>query len=195
MIWAREPTVILFFILSRFSDFGTTTIPFSTPQLSATWPSVAPCFLAIRTTSSSVRRGDTEPGWGCPMGEYAVITIPCCLHSLRSPNLGKHGCSSTWLTAGTTVVVLSRDSMSGTPKLDTPSARTLPVARSFVISAQVSWYVGDWSGFKVFPKNVPSVAWGQCMRYKSMYSISRALRDFSKASATRWWSLLFLYDC
>lgn len=52
-----------------------------------------------------------------------------------------------------------------------------------LINLDVRWY------------DVPPIcAWGQCMRYKSMYSQSIRFRDSSNASRTRWWSAFLVGD-
>jgi hypothetical protein len=70
----------------------------------------------------------TKKDAGIPIGEYAVSTIPFSFAYVRSASSGRHGCSSTWFVAGTT---LTRESAAsclsrGTPKFDTPRVFTFP---------------------------------------------------------------------
>jgi hypothetical protein len=114
---------------TTLSVFGITITPFCTFHDRSTCVGVAPCVRAIRTTSSSSRSGDGSPGTGAPIGEYAVSTMPASLAYTRRDTSGRHGCSSIWFVAGTTLTRASATSFwrSGTPKLETPIALTFPM--------------------------------------------------------------------
>jgi hypothetical protein len=123
-------TEMFAFMRATLSVFGITITPFCTFHDRSTCAGVALCVRAIRTTSSSSRSGDGSPGTGAPIGEYAVSTMPASLAYARRDTSGRHGCSSIWFVAGTTLTRASAASFwrSGTPKLETPIALTLPMS-------------------------------------------------------------------
>ena len=71
-------------------------------------------------------------------GLQLSVRIPCSAWKARSAACGKYGCSSTWLTAGTTPVSSMRRVSMGSVKLDTPTEPTRPSSRSAIMARNVS---------------------------------------------------------
>ena len=91
------------------------------------------------------------------IGLHASVAIPAASFAARVSRCWRYGCSSTWLTVGTTSAVSSSRARWSGWKLDTPIARTRPSRYSFSIARQVS-------------AAVPASGRGQWMRYRSSTS-------------------------
>ena len=90
-----------------------------------------------------------------PRGDQAWVAMPSSACAARSAGCVKYGCSSTWLTAGTTSVrPISRRSSSSL-KFATPMARARPSARKVSIAFQAPIVSSKWVGT------------GWCSRYRS----------------------------
>ena len=107
----------------------------------------------ISKKSTMMQRGKT------PRGEYATIKIPFPSQYFLRSSWGKHGCTSTWLTVGTTLTWGSKISKVLIEKLDTPMDLTFPVSSNFSISLYVSMNVGDSCGLSTWEKDAfPTVS-------------------------------------
>ena len=104
-------------------DFGITTLPSWRCQRSTTCAGVRPC----RSRELGDRR-IAAARWPCPSGLHASVTMPCSAWKRAQRRLLEPGCSSTWLTAGTTAVSSSSRCRWAIWKFDTPIARARPSA-------------------------------------------------------------------
>ena len=101
-------------------DFGKTMSPRCTCQRSTTWAGVRPTCSAMSTIVGS---SSTLP-WA--IGDHASVRMLCALPYARTCSLVRYGCTSIWLTAGTTSASAASRSRCGTWKFDTPIERARP---------------------------------------------------------------------
>lgn len=66
------------------------------------------------------------------MGDQAWVTMSCLSWNARVSGWLKYGCTSIWLTAGTTSVLSINCCRRAGLKFDTPMARTRPPVSSFL---------------------------------------------------------------
>ena len=69
-----------------------------------------------------------EEGVGAAIGDQASVMMPCWALVARTSSLAKKGCTSTWLTTGTTPVSVTMRSRWAGWKLETPIERVFPSA-------------------------------------------------------------------
>jgi hypothetical protein len=75
--------------------------------------------------------------WPLAIGDHASVATPCLALAPRAVSLGKKGCASIWLTAGTTPVSATIRSRWPGWKLETPMERVRPASRSSTRVSQV----------------------------------------------------------
>ena len=114
--------------------------------------------LVKKKKSTMMQRGET------PRGEYATIKIPFSSQYFLRSSWGKHGCTSTWLTVGTTLTWGSKISKVLIEKLDTPMDLTFPVSSNFSISLYVSMNVGGSCGLSTREKDAFPTVFDLSMR-------------------------------
>ena len=130
-------------IRSAFIDFGKTMSPRWTCQRSVD--------LGRRTTDERrrsrrwCRRRRPCP---CAIGDHASVSTPCFWLAARTSSLAKNGCTSTWLTTGTTPVSSTMRSRWAGWKFETPMLRVLPASCASISARQVctkspSYWVGQ----------------------------------------------------
>ncbi|ODU25528.1 MAG: hypothetical protein ABT15_25930 [Pseudonocardia sp. SCN 73-27] len=101
-------------------------------QRSTTCPGDTPCASAIPVRTGSISRSPR------PSGLQLSVTIPCAARNSRSAAWGKEGCSSTWLTAGTTPVSSASRVGCASVKSETPIDRIRPCSRSSIMARQLA---------------------------------------------------------
>ncbi|MBC7441234.1 MAG: helix-turn-helix domain-containing protein [Ramlibacter sp.] len=123
--WSRAKSNTCRFSRMRdgVTDFGITTVPSSRCQrmttCAADLPYLAPMASRVALPIARPRAS----------GDHASVRMPWAASYARTADCCSHGCSSTWLMAGTTSVSASRRSRWWVWKLETPIERARPSAR------------------------------------------------------------------
>jgi hypothetical protein len=132
---AKSKTSKFSAIRCGLTDLGIAQKPCSMCQRRTTCAGVLPYLAARSVMSGSVSGPRDSSAAGTytrtpPSGDQAWVAIPSSACTSRSADCVKYGCSSTWLTAGTTSVRSISRRRCSVLKFETPMARARPSARN-----------------------------------------------------------------